>query len=174
MLSLDLGPVGTLSIDLDSPGDRASLANALASFAGGSQGGPYTVVEVPGVNLTDSPTRTISISNERSLVELEKHGGRPVDRRRFRGNLWIDGIEPWAELEWPGMDVHVGEVTLHVTERIERCAATNANPDTGVRDMNIPQTLQRAYGHIDFGVLAEVRVGGTAAIGDSVRVPQTE
>ena len=49
-----------------------------------------------------------------------------------------------------------------------RCAATNVDPDTGIRDLAIPDALQRAYGHADCGIYAEVVTPGEIAVGDRV------
>jgi hypothetical protein len=56
-----------------------------------------------------------------------------------------------------------------VVKRIVRCAATNVDPLTGVRDMTIPQTLMQTFDHMDCGVYAEVVTGGEIAVGDTVR-----
>ena len=45
---------------------------------------------------------------------------------------------------------------LKIVKRIVRCAATNVDPDTGIRDLSIPHTLMRSFGHADCGVYGEV------------------
>jgi len=60
-----------------------------------------------------------------------------------------------------------------VIKRIVRCAATNVDPETGVRDLSIPDTLMRSFGHADCGVYAEVVAGGEVAVGDAVRGVQS-
>jgi uncharacterized protein YcbX len=55
-----------------------------------------------------------------------------------------------------------------VIKRIVRCAATNVDPQTGIRDLTIPQTLMRTFNHMDCGVYAEVIGGGDIAIGDTM------
>ena len=59
---------------------------------------------------------------------------------------------------------------LRVLAPITRCAATQANPTTAERDLNIPKTLQRAFGHIYMGVYAEVIAGGELNLGDQIRL----
>ena len=59
---------------------------------------------------------------------------------------------------------------LKVVKRIVRCAATEVDPDTGIRDLPIPNTIMKAYGHMDCGVYAEVIEGGPIAVGDTVTV----
>ena len=45
--------------------------------------------------------------------------------------------------------------------------ATTANPETGRRDAETLDALERGWGHQDFGVYAEVVAGGTVKVGDS-------
>ena len=59
---------------------------------------------------------------------------------------------------------------MKVIKRIVRCAATNVDPATAARDMNIPHTLMRELGHADLGVYAEVLDGGEIATGDAIHV----
>jgi uncharacterized protein YcbX len=49
-----------------------------------------------------------------------------------------------------------------------RCAATNVDPDTGIRDLTIPDTLMKSFGHADCGVYGEVVEAGTIAVGDGI------
>jgi uncharacterized protein len=42
------------------------------------------------------------------------------------------------------------------------------DPDTGIRDLAIPAALQRAYGHADCGIYAEVVMPGEIALDDQI------
>jgi uncharacterized protein YcbX len=57
---------------------------------------------------------------------------------------------------------------LKVVKRIVRCAATNVDPDTGARDLAIPQTLLRNLDHADCGIYAEVVAGGEIAAANAI------
>ena len=57
---------------------------------------------------------------------------------------------------------------IAIVKRIVRCAATNVEPATGIRDMNIPQTLMQRLGHADCGIYAEITAAGDVVPGDSV------
>jgi MOSC domain-containing protein YiiM len=59
-----------------------------------------------------------------------------------------------------------------VTKRIERCAATNVDPATGVRDLSIPKLLMRHLGYADCGVYAEVVRGGAVAEGERLTLEE--
>ncbi len=65
----------------------------------------------------------------------------------------------------------MGVARLRVIGRIERCAATNVNPETAARDMNIPLALKRGFGHVDMGVYAKVLTAGEITLGDRIVAP---
>jgi uncharacterized protein YcbX len=70
-----------------------------------------------------------------------------------------------------GRELEAGAgVRLKVSKRIQRCAATDVDPDTGIRDLSIPRTLMKTLGHVDCGIYAEVIEGGTIAAGDRISV----
>lgn len=46
----------------------------------------------------------------------------------------------------------------------------SADSQTGLRDLNLPQTLMRSYGHSDYGVYAGVIEGGEVAAGDEIAI----
>jgi uncharacterized protein len=90
---------------------------------------------------------------------------------RFRANLYVRGWPAWHEFDLLGRTLAIGEARLKVVKRITRCAAINVDPDTAARDLNIPHTLMRRFGHADCGVYAEVTAGGAIAAGDTVAAP---
>jgi uncharacterized protein YcbX len=82
----------------------------------------------------------------------------------------MSGTAPWAEFDWLGREITVGETRLVVQARTDRCGATTVNPDTAMRDANPVLELKRGFGHIDLGVFAEVLVGGEIEPGDEIRL----
>lgn len=136
--------------------------------------GPPKVLTAPeGFRFTDSRRGYVSLINLASVRQLENVVGAPVDPLRFRGNIHIDGLEPWAEFDLVGQVITTASgVRLKVTKRIERCAATNVDPDTGIRDLQIPKSLMETYGHFDCGIYAEIVSGGSIAIGDTLEMEQ--
>jgi uncharacterized protein YcbX len=112
--------------------------------------------------------KVVSVINLASVAALENAVGAPVDPLRFRGNLYVRGWPAWREFELLGKTLAIGDVRLKVVKRIQRCAATNVEPRTGIRDLEIPETLTRAFGHMDCGVYAEVVAGGTVSAGDAI------
>jgi uncharacterized protein YcbX len=117
---------------------------------------------------SDTAAKVVSIIGLDSVRDLERVVRAPVDPRRFRANFYVEGGRAWQEFEWVGREIRIGPVRLRVTKRIDRCAATNVDPDSGQRDLNIPLALQRGFQHIDCGIYAEVLEGGPVARGDTV------
>lgn len=134
-----------------------------------ARGRPKLVEAADGHVLSDQNNPVISMINLASLQDMARVLGSTPDPRRFRGNFLIEGMEPWAEFDLCGGEVQVGEAILEVTKRIERCGATNVDPDTAERDLNIPKALMRGYGHVECGVFARVIEGGTVREGDTIK-----
>lgn len=131
---------------------------------------PSGLLRATGQGMTDKSKPWLSILNLSSLRELSRHLDAPLDPRRFRGNLWLEGGDPWEENNWIGKHLKIGATTFTVTERITRCRATEVDPDTGKRNLDTLGALMQGWGHRDFGVYAEVTNGGTINIGDSIEV----
>ncbi|TCP40452.1 MOSC domain-containing protein [Rhodovulum marinum] len=129
------------------------------------------IVRAPGRGMTDSDFPSVSLLGLASLRALSDAVGRDLDPRRFRGNFWIEGLAPWAEFDWIGRRIRLGEAELEVRERIGRCMATTVDPETGKRDTDTLGALERHWGHTDLGVYAEVIRGGRVTLGDEVTVP---
>jgi uncharacterized protein YcbX len=109
--------------------------------------------------------------NLASLAELEKAVGQRVDPLRFRANLYVEGWPAWHEFDLLDQDVTIGPFArAKVVKRIVRCAATNVDPQTGARDLEIPKTLMKAFGHQDLGVYLEVVTPGPIATGNNIEV----
>ena len=132
---------------------------------------PVTVVQAPETGMTDMDYPSVSVLNTASRDALARAMDLPaLDPRRFRGNLWVDGWDAWAEFDLVGRRIAVGDAVLEITERNTRCLATHANPDTGARDADVLSTLSAHWGHRDFGVYARVVRGGDIAPGAPVTV----
>ena len=155
---------------ITTPIGRAVIEDFFAAFMKREALGKPKLVSAPEHMFSDVPQKVLSIINLASVRDLERIVGKPVDPLRFRANVYLEGLEPWAEFAWLDRDIAVGETRLRVVKRIKRCAATDVNPDTAERDMNIPKSLMRGYGHADLGVYAVVDTGGRIAVGDTLEV----
>jgi uncharacterized protein len=169
-LVLTRGGRPVASGDLSTQAGRQVIEQFLAAFMADSLRGRPRIVHAPGHSFSDTREKRVHIISLRTLRELERVVGRPLDLLRFRPNVVIDGPEPWDEFGWLGLEIAIGPVRLHVTDRTDRCAATNVDPATGTRDMAIPASLQREWGHTDFGVYAEIVSDGNLSVGDDLRL----
>ena len=153
----------------DDPAEAARLIDWLRPLWPETRPEPARVIRVPGQALTDQDQPLVSINSTASLAELSARMGQDLSPHRFRGNIWVEGWAPWAELELIGQELTIGAARLRVEEPIGRCRATGANPETGQQDADTMGALADGYGHTDFGVFARVIAGGRVAVGDEVR-----
>ena len=178
-------PAGELTIEhaggvalrarLTEPEGCRAVSAFLADFLGPAVEGPLRVVEAPGHAFADArrkPNATtdkyVSLINRASVAALEAAVEAPVDPLRFRANVYLDGAPAWSELDWIGSEIALGGARLRVIAAITRCAATQVNPATAERDLDIPAALQRGFGHNLMGIYAEVVTGGDVATGDGL------
>ncbi|HJS33696.1 MAG TPA: MOSC domain-containing protein [Alphaproteobacteria bacterium] len=157
--------------DITQPAGRLVIEQFFAAFMGVECRGMPRLVEAPGHMFSDTPPKVVSLIGLDSIRDLERVTRAPVDHRRFRANLYVAGAAPWQEFDWVGRELSIGATRLRVVKRIERCAATNVNPDSAARDMNLPRSLRLGFDHVDMGVYAEVVQGGAIAVGDSFAPP---
>ena len=158
----------TITIALGEAASHAPLFARLETLLGEEVRGTLRIAHVPGQALTDIPDPHISLINAASVRDLEARTGHAIDPLRFRGNLLIDGLEPWAEFGWIGRDVMIGDVRLRGQSRIRRCVATSINPATAQCDIDLPAALMTHYGHADCGIYMSVETNDMMAIGDGV------
>lgn len=156
---------------LDTPDGRRVLEDLMRRLLPTSLRGEPRVLEAPPhYRFTDSKIGFVSLINLASVRAIEDLVGAPVDPLRFRGNLLVEGLEPWAELGMSGAVLEAPSgLRLKLTQRTQRCAATNVDPVSGVRDLDIPWTLDARLGHRDCGIYAEIVAGGALGEGEVMR-----
>ncbi|MFT3974382.1 MAG: MOSC domain-containing protein [Amaricoccus sp.] len=159
--------VPDLDVNPDDPDDARALVAWAAALAAPERPAPAFVVRA-GQGMTDSNYPTLSLLNRASLAALGDQVGKPLAEARFRGNLWLEGLAPFAEFDLVGRDLRVGAARVRVTERITRCKATMVDPETGLADADTLGALRAGWGHQDFGVYVTVTDGGRVAVGDGV------
>jgi uncharacterized protein YcbX len=148
---------------------RAAIEGFFAQFCADELRGPPKVVAASDHSFSDVAKKVVSIINLASVAAIGDVVGRAVDPLRFRGNLYVQGWPAWREFDLLGREIALGaQARAKVIKRIVRCAATNVDPATGARDLDIPSTLLRHLGHADCGVYAEVVTGGDIAASDAV------
>jgi uncharacterized protein YcbX len=154
--------------DLSTEEGRLAVEAFLRRFMRAELRGPPKVLHADGHSFSDVAAKVVSIINLASVAAIETAVGVPVHPLRFRANLSVDGWPAWHEFGLLGQEIAIGDARLKVTKRITRCAAINVDPDTGIRELAIPDTLLRTFDHADCGVYAQVIAGGEIAVGDTV------
>ena len=172
VLTIRHGGAEVASGNLQTPEGRAAIEGYFAANFVPELNGRPKVLFASGHSFSDVARKVISIINLSSVAELEAAIGQPVNPLRFRGNVTVRGWPAWHEFSLLDRTLAIGATRLKVVKRIKRCAATNVDPDSAARDLNIPQTLMQSYGHADCGVYAEVIAGGDLAVGDAIAVEQ--
>ncbi len=159
-----------LAFRLDTEEGRDGLAALMRETVPESlRGEPRLLEAPPQYRFTDSKIGFVSLVNLASVRAVEAFVGAPVDPLRFRANLYVEGLAPWSELELSGRVLEAPSgLRLKLTQRTQRCAATNVDPVSGLRDLDIPWTLDARLGHRDCGIYAEVVAGGSLRAGDAL------
>ena len=149
---------------------RAAIERFFEDYMGSEARGPVRVLEAPGHSFSDLARKVVSIINLESVRALEASIGRKVHPLRFRGNLYVEGWPAWAEVGLVGRDLEVGSTQLRLVKMIQRCAATQVDPETAARDIDVPDALYRLTGEDDCGIYAEVTTAGRIAEGDPIKI----
>lgn len=157
---------------LDDPMGRTVVEDFLKAFLKNDIAGTPKIYSVPDTQFGDMKEPYISVLN---LASIRDFGTRivqsEIDPMRFRGNLLIDGLEPWKELEWDeGQILTINGMSLRVIHPITRCKATSVNPDTAVADINVPLMLRKGVNHLYMGVYVEALDDGNITPGDVVSI----
>jgi uncharacterized protein YcbX len=116
----------------------------------------------------------VTLMSEASLHALAaEFSGTDPDPRRFRMNITVTGVDPWAEHSWGGQQVTIAGITLRVLEPVPRCVVTTRNPESGATDARVLHALARLRGKKDitFGVWCEIIQPGAIRVGDLVTPP---
>ncbi len=117
----------------------------------------------------------VLITNDASLSAvndwLVDAGEDPVPMTRFRPNLVMSGAAPWAEDDWPGRRLRIGDVTFRAAKACDRCLVTTIDQDTGVKGQQPLKILGR-YRNLPGGLLFGMNLipdgTGVLRVGDEV------
>jgi uncharacterized protein YcbX len=155
--------------DLQTPAGRQAIERFLAEFCADELRGPPKVLHAAGHSFSDVARKVVSVINLASVAAVENAAGAALHPLRFRGNLHVEGWPAWQEFDLVGREIAIGpSARLKIVKRIVRCAATEVDPDIGIRDVAVPRVLMKSFGHADCGVYAETVAAGEIAEGDAL------
>jgi uncharacterized protein len=118
----------------------------------------------------------LTIVSSASVADLGRRGGHrgPLDGRRFRINLELDGCDPYDEDAWDGRDVAIGNAVVTIAGAIPRCVVTTLDPNTGSKDWDTLTQIAKyrprigGDGGLPFGMYATTRTAAEVREGDAV------
>ena len=113
-------------------------------------------------------THSLSLINNKSIKDFEDKTNQEIETKRFRGNIYVDGIEAWEERNWIGKIIKINNISFKVEKNIPRCVAINLKPNTDDDSLNLLQSLKKTYNHFDMGVYLTALDSGEINIGDII------
>jgi len=116
--------------------------------------------------------RPVSIFSLQSARQLEEETGVPIDKRRFRANVYVDLTSGggFAENDFVGRSLRIGpKVVVRILERDARCMMITLDPDTGEKSPAILKQVAQAHDGMA-GVYGAVMVEGMLHKGDLIEL----
>ena len=113
---------------------------------------------------------SISLINLNSVKDFEKKINDKIEFQRFRGNFYVDGIDPWEERKWINKIVKINNISFKVKKNIPRCVAINLKPKTDNSTSNLLKSLKKNFDHLDMGVYLTALEDGKVNIGSKVEL----
>lgn len=85
----------------------------------------------------------VLVLSQASIDDLAARAGKPLPVERFRANLIIGGVTPYAEDE--ATMLQAGAARLQLTKPCTRCVITTIDPQRGERDGEEPLRALKSY-----------------------------
>jgi len=163
-----------LTIDINQISEREALSNKISDLED-SLKQPIVLMknnEYPFFDTSISKkvdfVNSVSLLNIQSINDFQKKIEKKVETSIFRGNICIDGMEPWKEREWIGKIIKINNVSFKVERNIPRCVAINLKPQTDDNSFNLLQLLKKTYNHFDMGIYLTALDDGEINIGNTI------
>ena len=161
-----------LTIDINQSDEQTELANKIVELES-SLKQPIVLIknkEFPFFDTSVSNkvdfTNSVSLLNVQSINDFQNKIDKEIEKSRFRGNIYVDGIKPWEERNWIGKIIKINNVLFKVKKNIPRCVAINLKPKTEDDSLNLLQSLKKTYNHFDMGIYLTPLNDGKIKISD--------
>ena len=156
--------------NLATPDDRARCQKFIANFLQLPDPAMLRIHQIDNGAFTDQPEPLISIGGSASLAAFAVATHTETDARRFRLNIMVATTTAFAENQWGGAKLKMGEAVIEIMDDVERCAAINVDPASAIRQPDHLATMRQAFGHSYLGVFGRVITPGAVQCGDTVSV----
>ena len=175
-LTLTLKDKEILSININQSSEREALSNKISELES-SLKQPLTLMKNDDFPFFDTSiskkvdfVNSVSLLNIQSINDFEKKVNKKIETSIFRGNICIDGIDPWKEREWIGKTIKINNVSFKVEKNIPRCVAINLKPQTDDNSFDLLQSLKKTYNHFDMGIYLTALDDGEINIKDKINI----
>ena len=165
-----------LSIDINQSSEREALSNKISELES-SLKQPLTLMKNDDFPFFDTSiskkvdfVNSVSLLNIQSINDFEKKVNKKIETSIFRGNICIDGIDPWKERELIGKTIKINNVSFKVEKNIPRCVAINLKPQTDDNSFDLLQSLKKTYNHFDMGIYLTALDNGEINIKDKINI----
>jgi uncharacterized protein YcbX len=175
-LTLTLKDKEILTIDINQLEQREALSNKISELESSlkqhitlMKNHEFPFFDTSISNKVDF-VNSVSLINIQSINDFREKIDRNIESSIFRGNICIDGIEPWKEREWIGKIIKINNVSFKVEKNIPRCVAINLKPQTDDNSFNLLQSLKKTYNHFEMGIYLTALTDGKINIGDTINI----
>jgi uncharacterized protein len=150
-------------VEVETPaGDSRRLDDHFITELAAVVSRPLTLRDRAGANFDDSHVLVVNLA---TIAAFELESGFILDRRRYRANLYLDGLDAEDEVRWLGRQVRAGSAVLEVVKRCERCVVITRDPDTTAASPELLRILTQTS-ETCMGVYCDVVAPGRVAVGD--------
>ena len=167
-----------LSIDINQLSEREMLSNKISELEN-SLKQPITLMKNDDFPFFDTSiskkvdfVNSISLLNIQSINDFQMKINKKIETSIFRGNICIDGLEPWKEREWIGKTIKINNISFKVQKNIPRCVAINLKPQSDDNSFNLLQLLKKTYNHFDMGIYLNALEDRSINVGDKIELSQ--
>ena len=113
-------------------------------------------------------THSISLINIKSIEDFQNKTNQKIEAQRFRGNIYVNGIDAWEERNWIGKIIKINNISFKVEKNIPRCVAINLKPNTDDNSLDLLKSLKKTFNHFDMGIYLTALEDGKVNIGDEI------
>ena len=163
-----------LTINIDETGEYELLSNKILELESSLQKPIYLMKnkDIPFFDTSISNktilNHSISLINTKSVEDFQNKTNQEIETQRFRGNIFVDGVDAWEERNWIGKIIKINDISFKVEKNIPRCVAINLKPNTDDNSLNLLQSLKKTYNHFDMGVYLTALDDGPINISDNI------
>ena len=155
-------------ISLNKKENLKLITNELKKCEPGINYIPYLIKNINFPFFDTMPQNSISLINLNSIKDFENQINFKIEHERFRANIYIDKIDPWAEFSCVNKIITINNCIFKILKKIPRCSAINLRLNSDKVDINLPKKLREIYGHIDMGIYLKPLNNGIININDKV------